>query len=181
MCIRDSPSHVVAVSLAVPLPGSPGLNSGRLRGPWHSRKSFLAQTFGKYEVVTELYSTPEGSVYSARPVGSRRPGDAASARPGESAPVPASRGPRELREVRYAVKVYNPTGLDMDELFWESQSFLERARLQQRTADAGNGNWAPVHEMGTSPAGAYYVTDFHPLSVAGLVAGRAEVGPGVLY
>ena len=51
--------------------------------------------------------------------------------------------------MRYAVKVYNPTGLDMDELFWESQSFLERARLQQRTADAGNGNWAPVHEMGT--------------------------------
>jgi len=141
----------------------------------------LAQTFGKYEVVTELYSTPEGSVYSARPVGSRRLGDAASARQGESAPVPASRGARELREVRYAVKVYNPTGLDMDELFWESQSFLERARLQQRTADAGNGNWAPVHEMGTSPAGAYYVTDFHPLSVAGLISGRVEVGPGVLY
>jgi hypothetical protein len=83
--------------------------------------------------------------------------------------------------VRYAVKVYNPTGLDMDELFWESQSFLERARLQQRTADAGNGHWAPVHEMGTSPAGAYYVTDFHPLSVAGLITGRADVGPGVLY
>src|SRR5688500_20374585 len=69
----------------------------------------------------------------------------------------------------------------MDELFWESQSFLERARLQQRTADAGNGHWAPVHEMGTSPAGAYYVTDFHPLSAASLITGKVDVGSGVLF
>jgi formylglycine-generating enzyme required for sulfatase activity len=135
-------------------------------------EAFLAKTFGKYEVVAELYATPEGSVFSARPVGE------GAARTGAAAAAPAA---RELREVRYAVKVFNPTGLDLDELFWESQSFLERARLQQRTADAGNGHWAPVHEMGTSPAGAYYVTDFHPLSAASLVTGKIDVGPGVLY
>lgn len=137
----------------------------------------MAQTFGKYEVVAELNATAHGSVYSARPAGAVRPGDGGGLAQG----VDAVRAFRELREVRYAVKVYNPTGLDLDELFWESQSFLERARLQQRTADAGNGNWAPVHEMGTSPAGAYYVTDFHPLSAASLVTGRVDVGPGVLY
>ena len=142
----------------------------------------MAKTFGKYEVVAELYATPEGSVYSARPVGDARGGAAGAAAPGDEGRAHGQRrAPRELREVRYAVKVYNPTGLDLDELFWESQSFLERARLQQRTADAGNGNWAPVHEMGTSPAGAYYVSDFHPLSAASLITGKIEIGPGVLY
>jgi hypothetical protein len=101
----------------------------------------LATTFGKYEVVAELYSTPEGSVFSARPLaGTGR--DARDVRERGEGREPA----RELREIRHAVKVFNPKVLDLDELFWESQAFLERARVQQRAADAGKGRWAPVYD-----------------------------------
>lgn len=112
-------------------------------------------TFGKYEEVTELYSGERGSVFSARPAGAR--------------------------EIRYAVKTFSPRALDTDEQFWEGQAFTERARVQQRVAGAGGSHWAPIHELGTSPAGTYYVTDFHPLSAASLVRGRVDVSAGVLY
>jgi formylglycine-generating enzyme required for sulfatase activity len=113
-------------------------------------------TFGKYEVVTELHSGESGAVFSARAVGGGR-------------------------EIKYAVKTFNPHALDLDETFYENQSFAERARVQQQVSEAGSPHWAPIHETGTSPAGTYYVTDFHPLSAASLVTGRVEVSPGVLY
>jgi formylglycine-generating enzyme required for sulfatase activity len=113
-------------------------------------------TFGKYEVVTELHSGESGAVFSARAVGGGR-------------------------EIKYAVKTFNPHTLDLDEQFYESQSFVERARVQQQVSEAGSPHWAPIHDTGTSPAGTYYVTDFHPLSAASLVTGRVEVSPGVLY
>jgi hypothetical protein len=112
-------------------------------------------TFGKYEVVTELHSTERTSVFSARAAGAR--------------------------EIKYAIKTFHPSTLDQDEQFWESQSFTERAKVHQRAAEAGGGHWSAVYEIGTSPAGNYYVTDFHPLSAASLVAGRVEVSAGVLY
>jgi formylglycine-generating enzyme required for sulfatase activity len=113
-------------------------------------------TFGKFEVVTELHSGERGSVFSARAAGGGR-------------------------EIKYAVKTFNPQSLDLDEQFWESQSFTERARVQQRVAEANGSHWAPLYEIGTSPAGTYYVTNFHPLSAASLVSGRVDVGAGVLY
>jgi formylglycine-generating enzyme required for sulfatase activity len=113
-------------------------------------------TFGKFEVVTELHSGERGSVFSARAAGGGR-------------------------EIKYAVKTFNPRSLDLDEQFWESQSFTERARVQQRVAEANGSHWAPVYEIGTSPAGTYYVTNFHPLSAASLVSGRVDVSAGVLY
>lgn len=113
-------------------------------------------TFGKYEVVTELHSTERGSVFSARAAGGGR-------------------------EIKHAVKTFNASSLDLDEQFWESQSFTERAKVQQRVSESGGKHWAPVYEVGTSPAGTYYVTDFHPLSAASLVTGRVDVSAGVLY
>lgn len=113
-------------------------------------------TFGKYEVVTELHSTERGSVFSARAAGGGR-------------------------EIKHAVKTFNPSSLDQDEQFWESQSFTERAKVQQRVSQAGGAHWAPVFEVGTSPAGTYYVTNYHPLSAASLITGRVDVSPGVLY
>ena len=113
-------------------------------------------TFGKFDTVTELHASDRGAVYSARPSGGGR-------------------------EIKYAVKVFNPRSLELDEQFWETQAFQERARVQQRVADAGHGHWAPIHEIGTSGAGPFYVTDFHPLSAASLVAGKVDVSAGVLY
>ena len=113
-------------------------------------------TFGKFEVVTELHTGERGTVFSARPAGGGR-------------------------EVKYAVKSFNSHALDSDEQFWETQSFVERAKVQQRVGEAEGSHWAPVYEIGSSPVGTYYVTDFHPLSAASLVAGRVEVSAGVLY
>lgn len=113
-------------------------------------------TFGKYEAVSELHAGDRGAVFSARPAGGGR-------------------------EIKYAVKTFNPRSLDPDEQFWETQSFQERARVQQRVADAGAQHWAPVYDIGTSPAGTYYVTGFHPLSAESLVTGRVDVSAGVLY
>src|SRR5436190_8256809 len=122
----------------------------------NARGTLSVATFGKYEVVTELFAGERGAVYSARAAGGGR-------------------------EIKYAIKTFNPQSLDQDEQFWEGQSFTERAKVQQRAAEGGGAHWAPVYEIGTSPAGIYFVTDFHPLSAASLVTGRVDVSAGVLY
>lgn len=125
--------------------------------------------FGRFEVVQELSRFPFGSVYSARPVGTRE-------------------------EPRYVVKTFRPALITADDLDTgeaapqplpvgtdpESQGFLAQARLQQKVAAAGR-HWAPIHDVGISPEGAYYVSLLYPSSGQRLIRGRVKLDAAALH
>src|SRR4249919_2087257 len=43
-------------------------------------------------------------------------------------------------------------------------AFTERAEVQKQLTDARAAHWAPVHEVGKTETGAYFVTDYYPRS-----------------
>src|SRR5688500_12179751 len=104
----------------------------------------MMRTFGSYEAVEELSRTAFGAVYSARPSG--------------SAPKPGA-------PPAHFVKVFAPPALDDAGVRagTQTENFLAAARLQQK-ASSSSPHWAPVHEIGTSAEGAYYVSSLYPMS-----------------
>jgi formylglycine-generating enzyme required for sulfatase activity len=114
-------------------------------------------TYGIYQVLDPLYVTPTGSVCSGKIVG----GEAAG---------------------RIAVKVFSARPKDPDEPDWEPKYFLDRAQVQRRVAAAGGAHWAPVYALGFTPeGGAYYVTDYHALTVQKLIDGRTPIDATALH
>ncbi len=112
--------------------------------------------FGRYEVIEELHATAAGSVSRAKPVDGRNPA--------------------------FVVKLFHPTGVEDDELHWETQSFLERVRTQQNLAKLPPPtNWAAIRQHGTTPGGAFYVTDYYPLSARSLIDRKIAVGAEPLH
>ena len=111
---------------------------------------------GRYEVVQELYATPSGSVSCAKLVDGRQPS--------------------------FVVKIFQPAGVEDDELHFERQTFQERVRTQQQVStSAPDAHWAVIRHHGTTPGGAYYVTDFFPLTVQQLVERRTPIPEEALY
>lgn len=110
--------------------------------------------FGPYEVVDVVAVTPSGSVMAARlpgwPVG------------------------------RFAVKQINSASSEPDEPQWDSQFFLDRARIQKSVVVAGGRHWLPVHSMGAGPEGAWVVTDYVPMSAQKLIDGRVPLSAAQL-
>src|SRR3954454_1373426 len=94
-------------------------------------------TFGNFDVVEQIYRGPLGSVARARV-----PGD----------------------ERHYAVKVFDPAMMGLLEADAATQAFLDRAALQKLLAERGAKNWAAVHDLASTEDGAYYVTDYYPLT-----------------
>lgn len=121
--------------------------------------------FGRYETVQEIARSAFGSVYSARLPGG---------------------GPR------FAVKVFRPP-VDLlhasaggeqssDEARRQINRFLLCASMQQQAAAEGHSrHWAPVHESGNAPGGAFYVSDLYPRSAQKLIAGRVRLDRGGLH
>ncbi len=112
--------------------------------------------FGRYEVVRELHRTGLTVVYSAR---------------GGTSP-----------EDKFAVKVFEPfTSLgDDQQAKTKAHLFLDSARLQQQIAASGAPHWAPIYEFGSTPHGAFYVTDQYDRSLDQLVSSRVELTPQTL-
>jgi hypothetical protein len=113
--------------------------------------------FGGYETVGQLSPTPFGSVYKARAAG----GSAAN----------------------FIIKTFSPLGVDESELkkHPDVKRFLGSAELQKLVADSNAKHWAPVHEMGISEAGAYYVSTFYPTSASRLIKGKTKLGADDFY
>jgi len=107
--------------------------------------------FGGYETVAQLSPTPFGSVYKAKAAG----GAAAN----------------------FIIKTFSPLGADAAELkrHPDVKKFLGSAELQKLVA-ATSKHWAPVHEMGVSNEGAYYVSTFYPTSASRLIKGKTKLG-----
>lgn len=111
--------------------------------------------FGPFEIIDELSLTPNGSVARAR-------------RLGEEAAL-------------YVVKRFNPPVEDPAEPHWESAVFIDRARAQQMLAASGAEHWAPIHQVGVSESGAWFATNYLPLSAQKLIDGRIDLKPHNLY
>jgi hypothetical protein len=110
---------------------------------------------GQYQVVDVLCLTATGAVSTVR--------------------LPRRSG------VLFALKQLKSVQTDPDEPQWDSQLFLDRARLQKSVAAAGGKYWLPVRDMGATPGGAWVVTDYYPLSGQKLVDGRMQLGAGELH
>ncbi|MBN1508253.1 MAG: SUMF1/EgtB/PvdO family nonheme iron enzyme [Sedimentisphaerales bacterium] len=84
---------------------------------------------------------------------------------------------------RRVIKAYEPSARVRDERLAaaESAAFLDSAAIQQRAASEDPRHWAPIHESGTSPQGAFYVTDYYDLSAQQLIRDRVSVGAAGLY
>src|SRR5258706_12119347 len=107
--------------------------------------------FGGYETVGQLSPTRFGSVYKAKQAG----GSAAN----------------------FIIKTFSPLGIDAAELkrHPDVKKFLGSAELQKLAA-ASSKHWAPVHEMGISHEGAYYVSTFYPTSASRLIKSKTKLG-----
>ncbi|MFI5378067.1 MAG: hypothetical protein ACHRHE_02060, partial [Tepidisphaerales bacterium] len=116
------------------------------------------ERIGQYLIVRELSVRAYGSVYRARLA------DDADA------------------EGKYLVKVFNPGGVDAEQMASDPQvrAALESAELQQTVAQASAKHWAPVFEHGLCEEGAYYVSLFYPSSIRRLVEGRVHLQPAYL-
>lgn len=120
--------------------------------------------FGNYETVQELFRGGLGSVFSARPAG------------GTGGPT-------------VAIRTCEPVA----EIIGESQAkeavahFVAAAEVQRQAAASGGtgdggSHWAPVHEIGETPYGAYYVTDlFENGSLERLSLGRVRMDARALH
>src|SRR4051812_21665868 len=104
--------------------------------------------FGNYEIIQELYRGPVGAVVRARLPG----------QPGE-----------------VAIKIFDPSMMGLLEADAATQSFLDRAALQKLLAERGAKHWAPVHELRPTDEGAYYVSDYYPLTIQRLAADQVPV------
>lgn len=112
--------------------------------------------FGRYEVVEEVHASAAGMVARAKLV--------------------------DGRHASFAVKLFHPVGLEDDELHWETQSFLERVRTQQQAAGYRMpGHWGVIRHQGTTPGGAYYVTDYYPLTAKKLIDSKIPVTAEALH
>jgi len=113
--------------------------------------------FGRYQTVHELYSIGFTVVYSGR----------------------AQDNPEEI----YAVKVFQPSAILLEEhrAQTETDLFLNSAQVQQKLTASKAQHWAPVHESGLSPNGAFYVTDKYDRSLQQLISGRVRITDQVMH
>src|SRR3954454_17095021 len=111
-------------------------------------------TFGTYDVVQQIYRGPVGSVARARVAGDDR---------------------------HYAVKVFDPAMMGLLEADAATQTFLDRAALQKLLAERGAKNWAPVYDLQSTDDGAYYVTNFYPLTDQSLADSQTPLDVEALH
>ena len=77
----------------------------------------------------------------------------------------------------FAVKAIEPTPemASPEEARRKARGLLDSARVQAKVAASGGRHWAPVHEQGETADGAFYVTDYYPQTISGLIRGRARL------
>lgn len=84
---------------------------------------------------------------------------------------------------RFVVKTFKSEAVpDADEPSWDTQHFLDRARLQKHVASSGGKRWAPIHALGMTDEGAaYLVTDHFPRSLRTFVDSQPKLSETVLH
>jgi formylglycine-generating enzyme required for sulfatase activity len=102
-------------------------------------------TFGRFETVHEIHRTGYTTVYSGRSP--------------------------ESAEDKYAIKVFQPPALLLDsgQTKTEIDLFLKSTKLQHKVVAGGARHWAPILQHGSSPKGAFYVTEKYEHSLQQLI------------
>lgn len=97
------------------------------------------------------------------------------ARTGLTALYKAKRLDRKLRHT-FLVKVFDPQpgAVPPDLLPKQTEAFFNAASVQQKVANRSE-YWAPIHDVGTTPNGAYLVTDAYPFSADYLITARIRL------
>ena len=113
-------------------------------------------TFGRFEAVREIHRTGYTTVYTGR----------------------ASDSTVE----KFAIKVFQPPALLLEggQAKTEIDLFLKSTEAQQKAAAGGAQHWAPVHQFGSSPEEAFYVTDKYEHSLQQLIDIRLKLSSKVL-
>ncbi|HEY8749779.1 MAG TPA: SUMF1/EgtB/PvdO family nonheme iron enzyme [Tepidisphaeraceae bacterium] len=111
--------------------------------------------FGQYQVVEVVSLTARGAVSTVQ--------------------MPKRSG------ILFALKQLKSTQTEPDEPQWDSQLFLDRARVQKSVVAAGGKYWLPVRDMGATAEGAWIVTDYYPLTGQKLLEARMKLGAGELH
>mgnify|MGYP000474580553 CR=1 FL=1 len=113
-------------------------------------------TFGRFEAVHEIRRTGYTTVYTGRSP--------------------------ESPEERFAIKVFQPPALLLEggQAKTEIDLFLKSTEAQQKAAAGGAQYWAPVHQFGSSPEEAFYVTDQYEHSLQQLIDIRLKLSNKVL-
>jgi hypothetical protein len=114
-------------------------------------------TFGNFETVRELDRSGLATVFAARHAGAEA-------------------------EPAFVVKEFRPLAgmLDEEQTELQTRLFIEGARTQQEVASTQAVHWAPVHEIGSTPHSAFYVTDWYPRSAGQLIRGRVRLPAAAL-
>jgi formylglycine-generating enzyme required for sulfatase activity len=86
-------------------------------------------------------------------------------------------------EEKFAIKAFqeSPLLLEKEQAKTEPDLFLNSASVQQKISTSGAQHWAPIYEHGSSPDGAYYVTDKYDYSLQQLIDGRAKLTVQTLH
>ncbi len=111
--------------------------------------------FGPYQVTEELYLTSTGAVLRAKRL--------------------------DDETGNYVVKRFSVPADDPSEPHWDHAIFLDRARVQQQVVAGGARHWAVVYQVGVSDSGAWFATDYLPLSAQKLLDAKVEVGAAALH
>ena len=113
-------------------------------------------TFGRFETVREIHRTGYTTVYTGR-------------------------SPESTAE-QFAIKVFQPPSLLLEagQAKTEIDLFLKGIEAQQKVAAGDAQHWAPVHEHGSSPGSAFYVTEKYERSLQQLIEVRLKLSSKVL-
>ncbi|MHC4111730.1 MAG: hypothetical protein ACYSUY_11690, partial [Planctomycetota bacterium] len=113
-------------------------------------------TFGRFETVREIHRTGYTTVYTGR-------------------------SPESTAE-QFAIKVFHPSALLLEggQAKTEIDLFLKGTEAQQKAAAGEAQHWAPVHQYGSSPGGAFYVTEKYEHSLQQLIDIRLKLSSKVL-
>ena len=113
-------------------------------------------TFGRYEIGEEL--SRKGATFVA------------SATPGESA------GPLVIKVFQVDTTLAPP-----GQVATQAAAFVAAAQTQKKVAGSGSSHWAPVHDIGSLPDGAYYVTHQYRLTAHKLIRGKVRLPAAQLF
>jgi hypothetical protein len=113
-------------------------------------------TFGRFEAVREIHRTGYTTVYTGR-------------------------SPESTAE-NFVIKVFQPPALLLEggQAKAEIELFLKSTETQQKASAGDAQHWAPVHQHGPSPEGAFYVTEKYEHSLQQLIDIRLKLSGKVL-
>lgn len=142
-----------------------------------------AAQYGDYEAVKELHAGPHAAIWEVRPAGLDKVSTPGLPSGGENL---SSEEPNTEERIsrRYIAKIVEPPSVNLgpDQAVRMLDTFRAATALQNKLAGAPETrHWAPIHDHGQFPGGAFYVTDYVQHTAADLFASDVGMNADELY